>query len=86
MLFDLIPLAAVVGGIFMVTTLGIKVLTMINQHLERKARLEGGSGEVDELRHEVGDLTQRLTEIEERLDFTERMLAQSKDRELKRPS
>jgi len=39
---------------------------------ERQARLEA----IDELEVEVSDLRQELSEAQERLDFTERMLAQ----------
>lgn len=50
-------------------------------------RLAGGSArvapsqEVDVLRNEVEELRYRLTDIEERLDFTERVLAQQRERE-----
>jgi hypothetical protein len=37
-----------------------------------------GSSDVDSLRHEVEDLRYRLTEMEERLDFTERVLARQR--------
>jgi hypothetical protein len=46
-------------------------------------RLRGGSesdanllGEVDQLRHEVDGLRAELTQVSERLDFTERLIAQ----------
>lgn len=38
--------------------------------------------EVHELRGEVDDLRQQLTEVQERLDFAERMLARHEDRAL----
>ncbi len=37
------------------------------------------SAETEELRGEVEDLRHRLTEMEERLDFTERVLAQHRE-------
>ena len=43
----------------------------------------GASGEETEaLRGELEDLRYRLTEVEERLDFAERMLVQRKERQL----
>lgn len=48
-------------------------------------RLAGKPGvddrEVRELRGEVEDLRHQLTEVQERLDFTERMLAQQREAE-----
>jgi hypothetical protein len=50
-------------------------------------RLAGGSvreapsAEVDALRNEVEDLRYRLTDMEERLDFTERILARQREHE-----
>jgi predicted RNase H-like nuclease (RuvC/YqgF family) len=36
-------------------------------------------GEVQELREEVEELRRQLGEVQERVDFTERLLAQQKD-------
>ena len=48
--------------------------------IEAKARSQGpGTGEVDQLRGEIDDLRGQLAEVQERLDFTERMLAQTRD-------
>lgn len=48
--------------------------------IEAKARSQGpGTGEVDQLRGEIDDLRSQLAEVQERLDFTERMLAQTRD-------
>ena len=41
----------------------------------------GGVVEVTELREEVDDLRRQLAEVHERLDFAERMLAQTRDAE-----
>jgi hypothetical protein len=50
--------------------------------IEAKARMEGaGSGDVDQLRHEVEELRGQLADVQERLDFTERMLAKTRDAE-----
>ena len=48
--------------------------------IEAKARSQGpGTGEFDQLRGEIDDLRGQLAEVQERLDFTERMLAQTRD-------
>lgn len=48
--------------------------------IEAKARSQGPeTGEVDQLRGEIDDLRGQLAEVQERLDFTERMLAQTRD-------
>jgi hypothetical protein len=39
----------------------------------------GGEAELSQLRSEVDQLRQELAEVQERLDFTERMLARSKE-------
>jgi hypothetical protein len=50
--------------------------------IEAKARMEGaGSGDVDQLRQEVEELRGQLADVQERLDFTERMLAKTRDAE-----
>lgn len=49
--------------------------------IEAKMREAGGapSGEIDQLRSEVDELRGQLTEVQERLDFTERMLAKTRE-------
>lgn len=60
----------------------------VNKYLERRhggAELEGLREEVEQLRSKTEgaeDLAFRLSEIEERLDFTERILAQQKQERL----
>jgi hypothetical protein len=50
----------------------------IADRISGRARAEP---ETDRLHAEVEDLRHRLTEVEERLDFAERMLAQSREAE-----
>ena len=39
----------------------------------------GGEAELTALREEVGDLRRELGELQERMDFTERMLTQARE-------
>ena len=41
----------------------------------------GGEAELNTLRDEVGDLRRELGELQERMDFTERMLTQAREME-----
>ena len=50
--------------------------------IEAKARAAGaGVGDVDQLRAEVDELRGQLAEVQERLDFAERVLAKSREAE-----
>lgn len=59
------------------------IISMVIIKLQRmkleEARLRGGSGADEELAHQVAVLQQEMAELQERVDFTERMLAQVKD-------
>ena len=76
----LIPLGGMaVGALFMV---GVYKLT--TRWLDGRQRHLGGteSGDIEQLREDVAgalDLRDRVTELEERVDFAERLLAQRKD-------
>jgi len=48
--------------------------------IDAKARASGaGDGDVEQLRTEVEELRGQLLEVQERLDFTERMLAKNRE-------
>jgi hypothetical protein len=50
--------------------------------IEAKSRAEGagtGAAEVEQLRQEVDDLRGQLVDVQERLDFTERILAKTRE-------
>ena len=90
---DLIPILGMVTGMLSVAVIGFAVVKVahspIGQALARRIGGRAGSdadndalrGEVAELRETVGDLQHRLVEAEERLDFSERLLAQGRPRD-----
>jgi hypothetical protein len=69
------------AGMSMVTGLGFGMMRSINRHLERKygsPDAQRFEAELEELRAAIGgmeDVRHRLTELEERLDFAERLLS-----------
>jgi hypothetical protein len=84
---DFIPFFGMATGIFIVAIIGFTMLriakSQIGQAIAR--RIHGSSsadpelqGEVLELREHVAMLEDRLAQNEERLDFTERLLAQQR--------
>ncbi len=75
-------------SIVAVTTIAFGIMRSINKHLDRKMKIEeGGQGnehllaEVEELRTRLDgaeELRERVADVEERLDFAERLLAEGK--------
>ncbi len=75
-------------SIVAVTTIAFGIMRSINKHLDRKMNVEqGGAGnehllaEVEELRTRLegwDELRERVADVEERLDFAERLLADGK--------
>lgn len=71
-------------GMGMATFFGWLIIRSVNRHLERRHQLQVG-GDVGELKREVerlralvdggDDVVARLSDLEERLDFTERVLS-----------
>lgn len=90
----LVPIAGMLTGVISVVAIGYAVVGVgrgpIGQALAR--RLAGRSGqqdpevlqEVDALKHQVEHLEQRLLDAEERIDFSERLLAQRSEPEPRR--
>ena len=75
------------------TSLAIPVAVIVFSGLEKVWRLRveearararaveaAGSGDVEALRAELAELRQQLSDVQERLDFTERVLIQDRDR------
>ncbi len=75
-------------SIVAITTIAFGIMQSINKHLDRKMKVEqGGEGnehvlaEVEELRARLEgaeELRERRADVEERLDFAERLLAEGK--------
>jgi hypothetical protein len=81
----------VMASLVSVTLLGFGVLRTISSHLARKLKAQqGGEGseqvlaELEEIRSRLEgseELRDRMGDMEERLEFTERMLTESKRRD-----
>jgi len=83
----LVPIAGMLAGVATVVTLGWTVRHWIDRHYDAARRAAGGDagGEaVERLTERVGTLEEqlagRMLDLEERMDFAERVLAQSRDR------
>lgn len=84
----IIPLAGMATGII----LGLPIVRVIVKVVERRLGPRASDGEVKELQGEVErlraqvggmeDMAYRLAELEERVDFTERVLARHKEPQL----
>jgi len=81
---ELEVIAALIGGLGS----GVLVLIGLKMFLSHRARRMGsGGGEqlhqladvVDELRRDVADTRVELTDVQERLDFAERLLTKARD-------
>ena len=75
-----IPLAACAT----VLLLGLSVVKAISRGFERRHQermaSHGGDGDVENLRADLGQLRSHVEALEERLDFTERLLTQERQR------
>lgn len=86
---EMIPIMGMVTGIVSMVVIGLVIVKVAHSQLGQAIarRISGRSGagdqelreEIMELRELVNHLEQRLTEGEERIDFTERLLARGKD-------
>lgn len=80
----LIPLAGMATGAVVVVTIGRLLRHWVDQHYQRARGGDDVRGDVEQLRREVlatRELAERMVELEERVDFAERLLAQSRERE-----
>ena len=78
----LIPLAGMATGLIIT----LSVVKAITRQLDRRhdariaAHSSAGGGDVDGLRNEMVELRGQVEALEERLDFTERLLTQERNR------
>jgi hypothetical protein len=78
----LIPIMAMAIPIVAIVVNGMQKvwkLRLEEARIRAGALEAGGSAEVDALRTEVSELRQELLDVQERLDFTERALVQTRD-------
>ncbi len=84
----LIPIAGMTSGVVTVVAVAHTIRHWVNRHYEHKRRLSDGAdiGHVTQVEERMAaleeDLTGRMLDLEERVDFTERVLAQGRDRGL----
>ena len=85
---ELIPFFGMATGVIFIVAVAITVIRIaqgqIGQAIAKRIHGRGGSdselqSEIAELREQVVDLTHHVAETEERLDFTERLLAGKKE-------
>ena len=84
-----------VMGLASVTALGFGLMRSINRHLDRKWQVGRAAGdervlpEVEDLRSRLEgleDVHARVSELEERVDFAERLLTEGKEQKATRGS
>lgn len=76
-IFVLVPI--MVLGIAVAWIVSSSILKIQRLRLE-EARLKAGEpGDMNDLARQVSDMQQELAEVQERLDFTERILAQNRE-------
>lgn len=79
----LIPIAGMLTGVVMLGTLGWTVRHWVNRHYEHREKLRGAGGEdlrrLEERVLMLEDAVGRVQDLEERLDFTERVLTQQRN-------
>ena len=79
----IIPIAGMLTGVVMVGTLGWTIRHWVNRHYEHREKMRGGGGEelarLEERVSMLEDAMGRVQDLEERLDFTERVLAQQRN-------
>ena len=81
-----IPLAGMATGVVVIVTLGRTVRHWVDTHYGRKGLSGSNETRADVARLEervagLEEVADRVTELEERLDFAERVLSQQRDRD-----
>ncbi len=75
---DLIPILVLSIPVVAIVMNGM--IKLQKMKLEESRLREQSAPEIDDVRNEVHQLRQELSEVQERLDFTERLLAAQKER------
>jgi hypothetical protein len=75
----LIPILALAIPVAAIVLNGLQKLARLRLEETRVRAGSAGGGEVAALREEVAALRSELTEVEERLDFAERLLSQTRE-------
>lgn len=82
----LVPIAGMLAGVVTVVTLGWTVRHWVDRHYDSQRGAVGGAGEEEvarlseRLKTVEDELSGRMLDLEERVDFTERVLAQARER------
>jgi len=88
-----VAIAEAIAAVLAITAVGSMILAgfrMRMGHRERMAQMEVGVQDngmhevLETLRHQVETLSEDLTELNERMDFTERLLTQGRQADAKR--
>ena len=78
----LIPILALAIPLAAVVFIGLQKLARTRLEEARlRAGDQGNEAEIAALRNEVGDLRRELTDVQERMDFAERLLSQAREME-----
>lgn len=75
----LIPIVAMLIPIAAIVMHGWQKVAMVRLEEARARALGAGSADVTALRDEVAELRREVGDMQERIDFTERMLAQQRE-------
>ena len=81
----LVPLAGMLTGVVALVTLGWTVRHWVDRHYASRRGVTGGPGAeeiarlAERLKTVEDELSSRMLDLEERVDFTERVLAQSRE-------
>jgi hypothetical protein len=76
----LIPLAGMATGLIITLSVVKAITRQLDRRHDARLAVHGGGGDVEGLRTEVVELRGQVEALEERLDFTERLLTQERNR------
>lgn len=80
--FTIIAVFGTIGATTVFVTRWLTAHRLEMKRLEMQQQQPDRSEEMDALRDDVASVRAQLAEVQERLDFTERLLAQSRERDL----